>query len=119
MVTSRNIQGLPLTMCVLNQASRHCDLYTNLSKSSQFTTDTFLIAPIQDNETGYDVNIASLGIKGTKSINDLASIQFIPLPYYFLSKMEEGQRQNISQRVSIENQIDENSSFIVLAEKPS
>ena len=111
LVTSRNIQGLPLTMCVLNQASRHCDLYTNLSKSSQFTTDTFLIAPIQDNETGYDVNIASLGIKGTKSINDLASIQFIPLPYYFLSKMEEGQRQNISQRVSIENQIDENSSF--------
>ena len=111
LVTSRNVQGLPLTMCVLNQASKHCDLYTNLSKSSKFTTDTFLISPGQSNEKGYDVNIASLGIKNTRSVNDLASIQFIPLPYYFLSKMEEGQKQNISQRVSVENQIDENSSF--------
>ena len=111
LVTSRNVQGLPLTMCVLNQTSRHCDLYTNLSKSSKFTTDKFLIPPGQSNEKGYDVNIASLGIKGTKSINDLASIQFIPLPYYFLSKMEEGQRQTISQRVSVENQIDENPSL--------
>ena len=113
LVTSRNVQGLPLTMCVLNQASRHCDLYTNLSKSLKFTTDKFLIPPGQSNEKGYDVNIASLGIKGTKSINDLASIQFIPLPYYFLSKMEEGQRQTISQRVSIESQNEGNSSYVV------
>ena len=111
LVTSRNIQGLPLTMCVLNQSSKHCDLYTNLSKSSQFTTDKFLIPPGQSNEKGYDVNIASLGIKGTKSINDLASIQFIPLPYYFLSKMEEGQQQDISRRTSVENQTEKNSSL--------
>ncbi len=111
LVTSRNVQGLPLTMCVLNQTSKHCDLYTNLSKSSQFTTDKFLIPPMQNNEKGYDINIASLGIKGTKSINDLASIQFIPIPYYFLSKMEDGPKQAVSQRASIENQIDENPSF--------
>lgn len=111
LVTSRNVQGLPLTMCVLNQASKHCDLYTNLSKSSQFTTDKFLIPPGQSNKKGYDVNIASLGIKGTKSINDLKSIEFIPLPYYFLSKMEEGQKQTVSQRISIENQNEENPSL--------
>jgi len=110
-ITSRNIQGLPLTICVLNQASRHCDLYTNLSKSLKFTTDTFLIPPMQDNKKGYDVDIASLGIKGTKSINDLASIQFIPLPYYFLSEIGEGQEQTVSQRISIESQNEGNPSL--------
>ncbi len=83
-IKSRNIKGLPLTLCLLNQKTRHCDLYSNLSKSSSFTTDFFLIPP--SNTNGYDIDIGSLGIKHSPSINDLSSIQIVPFPYYFLSK---------------------------------
>ena len=120
-ITSRNIQGLPLTMCVLNYASKHCDLYTNLSKSSKFTTDIFLIPPMQEGQKGYDIDIASLGIKGTKSVNDLKSIQFIPFPYYFLSKIEEGEKQETSKKTSIEGQNEINPSLykVTLNENPA
>lgn len=119
-VTSRNIKGLPLTICVLNYASKHCDLYTNLSKSKEFTTDTFLIPPMQEGQKGYDVDIASLGIRGTGSINDLASIQFIPFPYYFLSQTEEGEKQNASEKnsISIQNEINP-SLYTLTLDNPS
>jgi len=113
-ITSRNREGLPLTICLLNHVSRHCDLYTTLSKSSDFTTDIFLIPPMQKNEKGYDVDIASLGIRGSKSINDLKSIQFIPIPYYFLSNIKSGQNQTASKRNPLKNQAEENSSLYII-----
>lgn len=94
-ITSRNIKGLPLTMCVLNGVSRHCDLYANLTKSSlagqaQFKKDVFLLPPIHDGQAGYDIDIGSLGIKYSESVNDLQSIQLIPFPYRFLSQIQTG-----------------------------
>ncbi len=90
-VSSRNIQGLPLTICVLNQKSRHCDIYANLTNSKEFKKDIFLLPPmssINSNDSGYDISISNLGIEGTSSINDIESIQIIPIPYYFLSSLK-------------------------------
>lgn len=93
-ITSRNVKGLPLTMCVLNQTSKHCDLYANLAKSSNFTKEFFLLPPTHTQQKplpqgqGYDIDIASLGIKYSASINDLQSIELIPFPYRFLSQIQ-------------------------------
>ncbi len=90
-VESRNVSGLPMTLCVLNQQSKHCDIYANLTKSSSFVKDIFLLPPMADfknTETGYDISFSNLGIKGTKTINDLKSIQIIPIPYRFLSSLK-------------------------------
>jgi hypothetical protein len=90
-ISSRNISGLPMTICVLNQKSRHCDIYANLGKSSVFKNDIFLLPPMDNsdkNDFGYDINISNLGIKGTPTVNDLESIQIIPIPYRFLSSIK-------------------------------
>lgn len=90
-IESRNVSGLPMTLCVLNQQSKHCDIYANLTKSPSFARDIFLLPPMADfknTETGYDISFSNLGIKGTKTINDLKSIQIIPIPYRFLSSLK-------------------------------
>jgi len=88
-ITSRNIKGLPLTICVANQVSKHCDIYTSLSSSRNFTTDIFLLPSYIKNESGFDVNIRNLGIKKTPAINDLKSIEIIPFPYRWLTQIKE------------------------------
>ncbi len=93
MVSARNLEGLPLTICVTNHASKRCDIYARLPKSKTFTTELFLIPQMSHGtepatQQGYDVNISNLGIRRTPAVNDLASIQFIPIPYNFLSRIE-------------------------------
>ncbi len=83
LITSKNTSGLPLYLCVENKISKHCDIYANLSTSSNFVREAFLLPPQIKNARGYDVIINSIGIKKSLSINSLKSIQFIPLPYDF------------------------------------
>ncbi len=97
-ITSRNIKGLPLTICVANQISKHCDIYASLSSSRNFTTDIFLLPPYIKNESGFDVNIRNLGIKKTPAINDLKSIQIIPFPYKWLSLIRHSGNQSVDRR---------------------
>lgn len=81
LVTSRNVKGLPLNICITNFYSKRCDIYTKLSENKEFTTQAFLLPPMGNSENGYDVNINNLAIKGTTSVNDLKSIVFVPFPY--------------------------------------
>ncbi|GIW62081.1 MAG: hypothetical protein KatS3mg089_0933 [Patescibacteria group bacterium] len=102
-ITARNVTGLPIRLCITNYESKRCDLYTTLSKSRIFNTDIFLLPPLQDitnttsERTGYDVNINNFGIKPHGSINDLKSIQIIPIPYNWLSKLNTDWNYSIAQ----------------------
>lgn len=86
-ITSRNLQGLPLKICISNYLSKRCDLYTQLSFLPAFNKDVFLLPPI-DMGVGFDINFDNLGIRGSPSINDLESIEVTPLPYTELSQIE-------------------------------
>ncbi len=79
-VTSRNLEGLPLRMCVNNTSTGRCELFVHLSRSKSFEQEFFLIPPRGQGEK-FDVNISNFSIKGTPSINDLKSIYLIPFPY--------------------------------------
>jgi len=93
-LNSRNIAGLPLSLCVTNYASKRCDIYANLSHFSDFENDIFLLPPMKgenkdsSSKEGFDININSLGIKGTPSVNDLRSIEIIPIPYSWMSQIK-------------------------------
>ena len=89
-VTSRNVKGLPLNLCVINEITKHCDIYAALSSFENFSKDVFLLpAQLKDN-FGFDVNINNLGIGNDQSINDLKSIEIIPFPYRYLSQVSTG-----------------------------
>lgn len=86
-ITSRNIQGLPLRMCLLNYISKRCDLFTHLAKSKTFQTETFFIPPI-DNGTGFSINFNNFSVKNNPSINDLKEIAVYLFDYEKLSQIE-------------------------------
>jgi hypothetical protein len=86
-ITSRNVSGLPLKLCIENYISKRCDLLTQLSPFSTFTKETFLIPPI-GNSIGFNLNINNFAIKGSPAINDISSIIIASFPYSEISKTE-------------------------------
>lgn len=87
-IKSRNLSGLPLTICVTNRTSKRCDVYARTTKSQSFVKDVFLIPPTDSNNDGYDININNLGVKRTPAINDLQDIQIIPFPFRWMSSLQ-------------------------------
>lgn len=85
-ITSRNIEGLPIRLCITNSVTKRCDIYTHLSKNKEFKKEYFLLPP-SGSGFGYDININNFAIKGSPSINDLKSIQIIPFPYEWASRI--------------------------------
>lgn len=83
-VSSKNKQGLPMTLCVSNYKTDKCDIYSDLSSFSSFDRDVFLLAPINDNGVGYNINFENIGINKSPSENLVSSIEIIPIPYDFL-----------------------------------
>lgn len=87
MVESKNISGLPLSFCITNYTSRHCDLYARLGKWKEFSHDVFLLPSTDEGGMGYDINLENTGINRTPGINEIASITFIPFPYELLQSL--------------------------------
>lgn len=86
-IDSRNVQGLPLRICVRNYISNRCDLFTHLLSSKEFTQNVFLIPPT-DQSIGFDINIDNFSVKNNPSINDLQSIEVSLFDYIKLSQIE-------------------------------
>lgn len=87
-VSSKNQSGLPLTLCISNYTTRKCDIYANLGSFKILNKDYFMLPPTDENGIGYDLNFENLGIKGTTSINYLASVQIMPIPYEFIGNIK-------------------------------
>jgi hypothetical protein len=86
-VTSRNVKGLPLTLCMANEVTKHCDIYTTVSSSKNFVRDVFLLPAQLTGKSGFSLNISNLGIGNESAINDLSSVEIIPFPYRYLSQI--------------------------------
>nr|MBI5455391.1 hypothetical protein [Candidatus Levybacteria bacterium] len=114
-IKSRNIKGLPIRLCIANLESKRCDLYTILPKNKDFKTDVYLL-PATVFNNGFDVNINNFAIKRIESINDIASINLIPIPYNWLSKIEEGSnpKDSDSTRQTVNTFSHPNSSLYTL-----
>lgn len=73
-IKSRNTQGFPLELCINNDLSGHCDLFTHLERNPQFHTEQFLLPALSDYGTGYTINFNNFAIRGQTSINDVESV---------------------------------------------
>lgn len=91
-IQSRNIKGLPIRLCVTNPITKRCDIYTHLSSSNEFVNNVFLLPPMQirglSSSLGFDININNFAIKNIPAVNDIASINVVPFPYNWLSRIE-------------------------------
>ncbi|MCJ7793261.1 MAG: hypothetical protein MUP45_04820 [Candidatus Marinimicrobia bacterium] len=88
MIESRNLDGLPLRICLTNYQTRRCDLYVELPKTKSFQKEIYLIPPMEKGGVGYDININNYSIGQQISENHLKSIQIFPLEYDWLQKNE-------------------------------
>lgn len=86
-ITSKNIAGLPLTVCISNPISKRCSVYASLTRENKLSSTTFLLPPKTHNENGFNVNINNFAIKGSPSVNQLYDIQVTPFPYAWLSNI--------------------------------
>ncbi len=82
--TSRNLSGLPLRICLFNLFSGRCDLHDELSMSSQWTNDLFVVPPFHE-MNGYRLDIYNLGLGTIPATNELRKVELMPLSYFFLS----------------------------------
>ncbi len=73
-IKSKNVQGFPLELCIINNLTGHCDLFTHLEKNPQFHTEQFVLPPLSDFGTGYTINLNNFAIRGITSINEIGSI---------------------------------------------
>lgn len=91
-IQSRNVEGLPIRLCITNPVTKRCDIYTHLSSSHDFVNNIFLLPPMQiqglDGSLGFDININNFAIKNVPAVNDIASINIVPFPYNWLSRIE-------------------------------
>ncbi len=83
-IESRNIEGLPLKICLTNYQTRRCDLNGELPRTKSFQKEVYLIPPMGKERIGYDVNISNYSIGQQVSENHLKSIEIFPLKYDWL-----------------------------------
>jgi len=100
-VRSKNIENLPMTICITNQTTRRCDIYSKLSTGNQVNEDIFYL-PAGGLGNGYDINLENSGLLRSPSKNALYSISFVPVPLDMLSKINsnEAEFKNYDGKVS-------------------
>ena len=83
---SKNINGLPLRICIKSLYSKRCEIYDELSKNKNINEDIFILPPFNQG-VGYKIEILNISYGTIKTINELYEIKIIPLPYHFLKQI--------------------------------
>ena len=83
-ITTKNITGLPLTLCVSNPVSRRCNTSITMPKDHTARTTYYLIPP-KINGNAIDININNFAVRKTPSVNELYEIKLIPFPAQWLA----------------------------------
>lgn len=73
-IDSKNVQGFPLELCISNNLTGHCDLFTHLEKKLNLHTEQFVLPPLADFGTGYTLNFNNFAIHGQTTKNEIESI---------------------------------------------
>lgn len=114
-VYSENKSGLPMTLCISNDKTRRCDVYSDLSSFKAFNKDVFLLPPMNDNGIGYNINFENIGINKSPAENLISSVEFIPIPYQFLENIKTQTTNSNSFNGKIESVIEYNPSLYLVS----
>lgn len=86
--TARNVKGLPLRFCLKNMYSNLCTTYDELSHSSSFISDYFVIPPYQYGK-GLGLYLDNISYGEYESVNELKEVTLYPLYYDYLTKLSQ------------------------------
>ncbi len=102
-VTSRNLVGMPIRVCLTNEYSKRCDLYISLGENKDFETAYYMIPPMDDGK-GYTVNISNLVFGEGKSVNDLKYIALTPISYSFFRSLHKEPTKSVGEKLLVLNE---------------
>ncbi|HRN96278.1 MAG TPA: hypothetical protein PLD54_02435, partial [Candidatus Levybacteria bacterium] len=87
-IKAENIEGIPLRICITENISRKCDVYTALEKDEPSNTHYYVVPPFPTGLDGYVVHFNNVSIGNTRSINKIHSVQVVTLPYYRIQNVK-------------------------------
>lgn len=82
-IRAKNIEGMPLRLCLTNEYSKRCDVYTSLPQN-QDMKDFYILVPPYGENRGYTINVSNLSFGDSVSINELEYINLTPVPYEYI-----------------------------------
>ncbi len=80
-IGSNNLSGLPISICLYNYDTTHCDIETRLSASNNTVYQYLLVPPMVKDSYGYSLNLSSESVGDIKTINNLNTIVVRSIPY--------------------------------------
>lgn len=84
---ARNVSGLPIRLCISEELTSRCGIYTALDSGNIWKKYVFMIPPQPSGASGYAVHFNTTGIGNEKSVNDIRYAQFIQIPYYRIANL--------------------------------
>ncbi len=85
-IESRHISGRQLEVALVNEESKKTDLDYSLSDKNTFETSYIFIAPMKYYGAGYSLLFNNISIGKHESINEIQSVEIIPLAYDLLTQ---------------------------------
>ena len=87
-VESRNIEGRPLNLAIINKSTEKADLETILLQSKDPAGSYFIIPPMENYSIGYTIHIDNKSVGRERVVNDLGRITVNQIPYRFLTSLK-------------------------------
>lgn len=84
-VTSKNIEGNPFHFWILNEDEKYAPIDTNVEKSKDFSTSSFILPTMEKYGRGYSFQIENVSIGNYSTQNVLKKISAYPIPYEFIN----------------------------------
>ncbi len=100
-INARNVEGLPLRICISNNYSKRCDIYTALVSTSTFTNNFLFIPANTSPGFGYDINLNNVSIGSIRSVNDIKSIKVLAFPSNWLGQLHLESGGNMTNKANI------------------
>ncbi|MBU1132879.1 hypothetical protein KKG08_01255 [Patescibacteria group bacterium] len=86
-IKARNIQGLPLRICLTNEYSKRCDIDVLLPRNENMTSAFYMISPMGKGK-GYTINLSNTVFGEETSINELEYISLVPISYDLITSLK-------------------------------
>lgn len=86
-IKNKNIDGLPLRVCLANAYTKRCDQYLALPVNSSIKSNYILLPPSNDGGYGYNLHIDNYSVGKIPSSNRIYGINIYSFPYNWLTKI--------------------------------
>ncbi|KXK11172.1 MAG: hypothetical protein UZ22_OP11002000376 [Microgenomates bacterium OLB23] len=98
-INTKNVNGIPLRLCVFSFYSNLCHLYDETTRSETVVQDSFIVPPYVEAQ-GYSLRIDNVSFGSKPAVNDIYDIQVTPIPFDELNSMYYGTDKPLQQQIT-------------------